>query len=87
VVAHYVSKDWLLEKRVIGLRLIETSHTGENIAERVMTVLENYGVVNKAFLSFWTMPLPILRQWRSLVHYCLVMLVLYSCINIVLVIL
>jgi hypothetical protein len=68
VVAHYVSKDWLLEKRVIGLRLIETSHTSENITERVM-------------------PLPILRQWRSLVHYCPVMLVLYSCINVVLVIL
>jgi hypothetical protein len=39
VVAHYVYKDWLLENRVIGLRLIETSHTSENIAERVMTVL------------------------------------------------
>jgi hypothetical protein len=49
VVAHYVSKDWLLEKRVIGLRLIETSHAGENIAERVMTVLEDYGVVNEVF--------------------------------------
>jgi hypothetical protein len=49
VVAHFVSKDWLLEKRVIGFRLIETSHTGENIAERVMTVLEDYGVVNKVF--------------------------------------
>jgi hypothetical protein len=49
VVAHYVSKDWLLEKRVIGLRLIETSHTGENITDRVMTVLEGYGVVNKVF--------------------------------------
>jgi hypothetical protein len=49
VVAHYVSKDWLLEKRVIGLRLIETSHTGENIVERVMTMLEDYGVVNKIF--------------------------------------
>jgi NADPH-dependent 7-cyano-7-deazaguanine reductase QueF len=49
VVAHYVSKDWLLEKRVIGLRLIETSHTGENIVERVMIVLEDYGVVNKVF--------------------------------------
>jgi hypothetical protein len=49
VVAHYVSKDWLLEKRVIGLKLIETSHTSENIAERVMTVLEDYGVVNKDF--------------------------------------
>jgi hypothetical protein len=46
VVDHYVSKDWLLEKRVIGLRLIETSL---NIAERVMTVLEDYGVVNKVF--------------------------------------
>jgi hypothetical protein len=49
VVAHYVSKDWVLEKRVIGLRLIETSHTGENIAERVMSVLEDYGVANKVF--------------------------------------
>jgi hypothetical protein len=49
VVAHYVSKDWLLEKRVIGLRLIETSHTSENITERVMTMLEDYGVVNKVF--------------------------------------
>jgi hypothetical protein len=49
VFAHYVSKDWLLEKRVIWLRLIETSHTGENIAERVMTVLEDYVVVNKVF--------------------------------------
>jgi hypothetical protein len=49
VVAHYVSKYWALEKRVIGLRLIETAHAGENIAVRVMTVLEEYGVVNKVF--------------------------------------
>jgi hypothetical protein len=49
VVAHYVSKDWLLEMRVIGLRLIKTSHTGEDIVERVMTVLEDYGVVSKVF--------------------------------------
>jgi hypothetical protein len=28
VVSHYVYKDWTLEKRVIGLRLIETAHTG-----------------------------------------------------------
>jgi hypothetical protein len=49
VVAHYVSKDWVLEKRVIGLRLIETAHTGENIAERVLSVLEDYGVANKVF--------------------------------------
>jgi hypothetical protein len=37
---------WLL----IMLRLIEIAHTSENIAaERVMTVLEDYGVVNKVF--------------------------------------
>ena len=35
VVAHFVSADWELQKKVIGLRLIEVKHTGENIAERV----------------------------------------------------
>jgi hypothetical protein len=49
VVAHYVSTDWLLEKRVIELRLIETTHIGENIVERVMSVLDDYSVVNKVF--------------------------------------
>jgi hypothetical protein len=34
VVAHYVGADWELYKKVIGFRLIEASHTGENIAEK-----------------------------------------------------
>jgi hypothetical protein len=29
VVAHYVSVDWELQKRVIGFRLIEVKHSGE----------------------------------------------------------
>ncbi|XP_072148536.1 zinc finger BED domain-containing protein RICESLEEPER 2-like [Setaria viridis] len=33
VVAHFVSADWELEKRVIALRLIDCSHSGVNIAE------------------------------------------------------
>jgi hypothetical protein len=49
VVAHYVSMDWLLAKTVIRLRLIETTHIGENIVERVMSVLDDYSVVNKVF--------------------------------------
>jgi hypothetical protein len=32
VVAHYVNDDWKLQKKVIGLRLIEVNHSGENIA-------------------------------------------------------
>ena len=33
VVCHYVNSDWQLEKRVLGLSLIDVSHSGDNIAE------------------------------------------------------
>jgi hypothetical protein len=40
VVAHYVNANWEL-KKVIGLRLIEVSHSGENIASRIASVAED----------------------------------------------
>jgi hypothetical protein len=49
VVVHYVSADWELEKRVIGLRLIDCSHNGVNIAERVDSVVTEYGLNDKVF--------------------------------------
>ena len=49
VVAHYVSADWELQKKVIGLRLIEVKQTGENIAERVACVVEEFGLIDKIF--------------------------------------
>ena len=49
VVAHFVNSDWQLEKRVLGLRLIDESHTGANIAERVIAVAEEYGITDKVF--------------------------------------
>ena len=49
VVAHYVSKDWVLEKRIIGLRLIDVSHSGENISERLLSVIDEFGCANKVF--------------------------------------
>ena len=49
VVAHFVSADWELQKKVIGLRLIEVKHTGENIAERVACVIEKFSLINKVF--------------------------------------
>ena len=39
VVSHYVSDYWELQKKVIGLRLIEVKYTDENIAERVTCVV------------------------------------------------
>jgi len=49
VVAHYVNADWELQKKVIGLRLIEVSHSGENIASRIAAVVEEYGLIDKIF--------------------------------------
>jgi len=49
VVAHYINSDWQLEKRVLGLVLIDVSHNGQNIADRVVSVLTDYGLTEKVF--------------------------------------
>ncbi|WVZ83805.1 LOW QUALITY PROTEIN: hypothetical protein U9M48_030905 [Paspalum notatum var. saurae] len=49
VVAHFVNSDWELEKRILAMRLIDCSHSGSNIAERISTVLGEYGLTDKVF--------------------------------------
>jgi hypothetical protein len=49
VVVHYVSADWELEKRVVGLRLIDCSHNGVNIVERVDFVVTEFCLNDKVF--------------------------------------
>ena len=49
VVAYFVSADCELQKKVIELRLIEVKHTGENIAERVAYVVQEFGLIDKIF--------------------------------------
>lgn len=49
VVAHYVNADWQLEKRILGLRLIDVSHNADNIAERIIAVATDYGLNDKIF--------------------------------------
>jgi len=49
VVAHFVNSDWELEKRLIGLRLIDVSHSSSNIAERVGNVLDDWSLTDKIF--------------------------------------
>jgi hypothetical protein len=50
VVAHYVSADWELQKKVVGFRLIEVKHTGENIADKITSVVEEFGMLDKVFV-------------------------------------
>jgi hypothetical protein len=49
VLAHYINPNWQIEKRVLGLVLIDCSHNGENIVYRVESVLAKYGVLEKVF--------------------------------------
>ena len=44
-----MSADWELQKMVSGMRLIEVKHTGENIAEKIACVVEEFGLIDKVF--------------------------------------
>jgi hypothetical protein len=45
-----VNADWELHKRVIGFRLIEVKHSGENIAERITAaIVEEFCLIDKIF--------------------------------------
>jgi hypothetical protein len=86
VIAHYVNVDWQLEKRVIGLRLIDVSHNAENIVERITSIFADFGLTDKYSLLHWTMLLLTLSLLINLILSCLTMLVACSCIRDVLVI-
>ena len=47
VVAHYVDKDWTMQKRILGFRLLDDRHTGANIAERVLNVIAEWDLTTK----------------------------------------
>ena len=42
VVIHYIDSDWVIQKRIIGFRLVDTSHTSTAISERILNVLVDY---------------------------------------------
>jgi hypothetical protein len=47
IVAYFVDEDYLIKTALIGFRDLEGPHTGENIAEAVKTVCEEYDIVSK----------------------------------------
>jgi hypothetical protein len=44
-----VNADWELQKKVIGLRLTEVNHSGENIAASIASVVQKFGLIDKTF--------------------------------------
>ena len=50
VVFHYLSDDLKVRNLLAGMRRIEGSHTGENIAEGIIPVIQAMGVVDRLWL-------------------------------------
>ena len=42
--AHYIDKEWILQKRIINFRVLPTPHRGEIIAQSVETCLLGWGI-------------------------------------------
>ena len=47
IVAHYLDKDLVVQSTLIGMRRVKGAHTGENIAEAMIPVLVEMGVVSR----------------------------------------
>jgi hypothetical protein len=47
VVGHYLNKDIQCQSTLIGLRRLRGSHSGENIAEAIIPILQDYEIANK----------------------------------------
>jgi hypothetical protein len=52
VVAHYRDNNHVVQARLIGLRRLRGVHSGENIAETILTLLNEYEITSR--ISFFT---------------------------------
>jgi hypothetical protein len=60
----YINGDWSLEKRIIGLRLVDVLHSSQNITDRIVFfVVEEFSLTRNIFIYHTlTMPLLTLKQ-------------------------
>ena len=42
---HYINKDWKLESKCLQILFMLEDHNGENLAESLRSVLENWGLL------------------------------------------
>ncbi|KAK3204308.1 hypothetical protein Dsin_018354 [Dipteronia sinensis] len=46
VTGHYVDTQWILQKKLLGFRVMDYSHTAQNIHDVIMSVIQDYGIQN-----------------------------------------
>jgi hypothetical protein len=49
VFANFVNAGWELKKFVIGFKLIQVSHNGVNIVERIASMIQCFDMIDKVF--------------------------------------
>ena len=47
VVAYYLDSKWILQKRIIGFKLVDSRHTTNAICERILSVMKEYSIRNR----------------------------------------
>ena len=51
IMGHYLDYDWNLQKRILGFRLMDVTHTAKNIFKGIMSVLETFEIQHRVILS------------------------------------
>ena len=49
VTVHWISSDYLLEKRIIAFDVMDESHSGYNIKQRILDTIKEFNLFNKVF--------------------------------------
>jgi hypothetical protein len=50
ITAHWISLNWELKNTVLDFKVLEGTHSGENIATVFFNILKEYGILNKVIL-------------------------------------
>ena len=49
IIAHYIDSEWMLNKRIILFKIINTPYNGKNIATLINDEIIDLGIRNKIF--------------------------------------
>ena len=49
VTCHFIDRHFLMQKRLLAFRVFDDSHTAQNIAMMIRTILEEYRLLNRVF--------------------------------------
>ena len=47
ICSHFIDKDWNVEKRLIGFKIMDEGHNGERIVEQILQAVNDYGVTGQ----------------------------------------